>query len=131
MIEIVNNQKKDKDKQRNIFKQISSYLFENISPEEVLSFKHQKFTFDTWTSIHQLNFFRECLGEGLHIHFVQNNLIHDIFDISLDKDAKKVHLSQIQKRMYLSPNSEAAKYQSKQRSKQRDIKHSIITTNDY
>jgi len=123
--------KKDKDKQRNIFKQISSYVLDDEQPEEILSFKHQKFSFDTWASIHQLNRLRDCLGEGLHIHFVENDIIHDIFNIQVDKDAKKTQLSQVEKRMYLSPNSEASKHQSKQRSKQRDIKNSFSNSNNY
>jgi len=42
-----------------------------------------------------------------------------IFDITLDKHAKKVKLSAIEKRMLLSPSSPAQKAKTKSLSKQR------------
>jgi len=104
---------------------VSAYLEDDHQPFEQLSFKFQKFQFDTWASIIHLNCLRECLGEGFHIHFVENQLLQDIFDIKLDKDAKKVQMSQREKRKFLSSNSEQSKRLSQNRSKQRSSKNFI------
>jgi hypothetical protein len=39
------------------------------SPVETLSFKFQKFDFDSWVKIIQLNAIRDALGQGLSVHF--------------------------------------------------------------
>lgn len=38
-------------------------------PTEVLTIKHQKFTFETWPTLRQLDHFRSALAQGTHIHF--------------------------------------------------------------
>lgn len=111
--------RKEKNKQKNIFRQVAAYLevkkkkinsiLSNIHkifppkkkreqmPLEQLSFKFQKFQFDSWSSIVQLESFRECLGEGFHVHFIENRLLQEIFHIKIDKDAKKAELTHSEK----------------------------------
>ena len=42
---------------------------EGTIPSETLSFKHQKFTFEDWEKLIQLDAVRELLAEGLQAHF--------------------------------------------------------------
>jgi len=71
--------KKEKAKQKVPFKEIIAYVEEGTVPKEVLSFKHQKFEFDSWSQLLQLNAIRELLGEGLQTHFENNHLLHENF----------------------------------------------------
>lgn len=115
--------RKEKNKQKNIFRQVAAYLEREQMPLEQLSFKFQKFQFDSWSSIVQLESFRECLGEGFHVHFIENRLLQEIFHIKIDKDAKKAELTHSEKRLFLSPSSASAKKQSQRRSQQRASKN--------
>jgi len=121
--------KKDKIKQKAPFQEIRNYVESGEEPREILSFKHQKFEFNTWSQIKQLNALRECLGEGLQTHFENNELLLEIFDVALDKNIKKVHLSAIEKRMFMSPNSPVKKQSTKNLNKQRSDKG--VVTSEY
>mmetsp|Transcript_4857 Transcript_4857/g.6784 ORF Transcript_4857/g.6784 Transcript_4857/m.6784 type:complete len:382 (+) Transcript_4857:28-1173(+) len=114
--------RKDKLKQRLPFKEIVASVEEGIIPTEILSFKHQKFTFENWEKLIQLDAVRELLAEGLQTHFENNPLLHQIFDISLDKQAKKTQLSSVEKRLMMSPSSPMSKARTQNRSKQRELK---------
>jgi len=118
--------KKEKAKQKVPFKEIISFIEEGKVPKEILSFKHQKFEFDSWAQLIQLNAFRDLLGEGLQTNFENNSLLHEVFDISLDKNAKKAHLTAVEKRMFMSPSSPAQKAKTKSLSKQRVDKFSAV-----
>jgi hypothetical protein len=45
----------------------------------------------------QLDAFREALGTGFQTHFEKNDLLMDIFNVSLDKERKKTQLSAVEK----------------------------------
>lgn len=114
--------KKERIKQRSTFRSICSSVEEGTLPEEVLSFKHQKISFSGWSKIKQLNFFRNSLSTGFHAHFVENELFHQIFDRSFDKNFVQQKLSDVEKRLVRSPNSAIAKARSIQkRSRQRRV----------
>jgi len=118
--------KKDKAKQKAPFKDITGFIESGDTPEEKLSFKHQTFLFDTWAQIIQLNAFRDFLAQGLQTHFENNPLLHDVFHIEVNKQAKKVQLSQVEKRMFMSPSSPMSKVRTKNLAKQRNYKqHSL------
>jgi len=53
----------------------------------------------------------------------------EIFEVALDRNIKKVHLSAIEKRMLLSPNSPVKKQSTKTLNKQRSDKG--IVTSEY
>lgn len=114
--------KKDKSKQRVPFKEIKNYIESGEEPIENLVFKFQKFNFSGWTEITQLNALRDILGEGLQSHFETNTLVHQIFDLVLDKNAKKIQLSAVEKRLYMSPSSSFKKASTKSLNKQRNEK---------
>jgi len=122
--------KKDKQKQKSSFKLVRNSVENGEVPTITLSFKHQKVDFDSWHQIHQLNALRECLGEGLQIHFEKNDLLQDIFGIHLDKDGKKTQLSAVEKRMFQSPSSPLSKSRSvlktKARKQREIISHEIL-----
>eukprot|EP01118_Nematostelium_gracile_P016287 TRINITY_DN6705_c0_g1_i1.p1 TRINITY_DN6705_c0_g1~~TRINITY_DN6705_c0_g1_i1.p1 ORF type:complete len:388 (+),score=103.05 TRINITY_DN6705_c0_g1_i1:84-1247(+) len=105
--------KKDKIKQKIPFKEIVNTVETGESPIETLSFKFQKFDFDSWHKIIQLNTLRDTLAQGLQTHFESNDLIQEIFNIRLDKEAVKQTLSQTEKRMMFSPNSPLSKARTK------------------
>lgn len=114
--------RKDKLKQRLPFKEIVASVEEGIIPSETLSFKHQKFAFENWEKLIQLDAIRELLAEGLQAHFESNPLLHQIFDIAVDKQAKKTQLSSVEKRLMMSPSSPMNKARTQNRSKQREVK---------
>jgi len=68
------------------------------------------------------------LGEGLQEHFENNDLLQQIFEISLDKSAKKPQLSAIEKRMYMSPNSPLSKVRTQNMNKQRNYKSTVFVS---
>jgi len=74
-----------------------------------------------------LNALRECLGEGLQTHFENNDLLLEIFDVVMDKDIKKVKLSAVEKRMFMSPNSPVKKQSTKNLNKQRSDKGNVTS----
>jgi len=105
--------RKDKLKQKVPFKEIINTVELGQFPVESLSFKFQKFEFETWVKILQLDAIRDALGPGLQIHFESNDLLQQIFNIQVDKDAKKITLSQTEKRLMFSPSSPLAKARTK------------------
>jgi len=118
--------KKDKLVQRVPFKDITNTVETGEGLNETLSFKFQNFTFNTWTRLIQLNAIRELLGTGLHLHFEANDLLQEIFDIHLDKEAKKISYSQKEKRLLFSPSSPFAKAKTKNLTKARSIREQAI-----
>jgi hypothetical protein len=118
--------KKDKLAQRAPFKDITNAVETGEAPKEVLSFKFQNFTFDSWTQIIQLNAIRELFGTGLHVHFASNELLQDIFDIELDQEATKTTYSQKEKRLLFSPSSPFAKAKTKNLTKARSVREQAL-----
>eukprot|EP01114_Cavostelium_apophysatum_P013516 TRINITY_DN3290_c0_g1_i1.p1 TRINITY_DN3290_c0_g1~~TRINITY_DN3290_c0_g1_i1.p1 ORF type:complete len:398 (-),score=113.93 TRINITY_DN3290_c0_g1_i1:36-1229(-) len=121
--------KVDKDKQRVPFKEIRNYIENGETPNESLVFKHQRYEFHGWTQLIQLSAFREALAEGLSPHFERNDLVHQIFDVTLDKDMKKVQLSAVEKRMFMSPSSPMKKASTKSMTKERGRKTTAMDLN--
>jgi len=111
--------KKDKLKQKVPFKDVVGTVELGESPVETLSFKFQKFDFDSWVKIIQLNAIRDALGQGLSVHFENNNLLQEIFNIHLNREAKKTVLSQTEKRLIYSPSSPLSKARTKNLNKMR------------
>jgi len=119
--------KKDKAKRRVPFKEITNYIEDGEIPSASLVFKHQRYDFASWSQLIQLDALRDLLGEGLAIHFENNALLHQIFDVFMDKNAKKVQLSAVQKRMFMSPSSPLKKASTKNMNKQRSDKQITST----
>jgi len=122
--------KKERLMQRSMFKPIRATIENGISPQEILSFKHQKISFEGWSEILQLNFFRHCLAIGFQNHVVYNDLFEEIFDMQLDKSKINNNMTAVQKRMIKSPNSALAKARTRNRTKQRIIRTTLTTNGD-
>jgi len=122
--------KKDKLKQKEPFKDIVATVEFGDLPRESLLIVHQRVEFESWTQILQLNTVREYLGTGLQSHLEANELLHQIFDISIDLDKKKVQLTQIEKRKIMSPSSDIAKFRSRNLGSQRVNKTLALVADD-
>ncbi|PRP76904.1 asparagine-linked glycosylation protein 11-like [Planoprotostelium fungivorum] len=114
--------KKDKVKQKEPFKDIVASIEHGQVPEETLFILHQRIYFSHWTQLIQLDVLRKYLGTGLQSHFETNFLLHDIFDVNIDLDKKKIQLTQVEKRKLMSPSSDVAKYRSRNLGSQRAAK---------
>jgi len=66
--------------QRSAFRDILKTVEEGDRVQEKLKFKKQTIYFSTWAKIVELNAFRDVLAEGLHVHFLENELLQDLFN---------------------------------------------------
>lgn len=108
--------KKERSKQRSMFREIIGTVKSKEPPELVLKFKHETMEFTSWAEIQQVQSLRQLLAEGFHVHFQQNDVVRAIFGLPPALDLKEVNpqkMSTLEKRFYQSPNSEAAKSRSK------------------
>ena len=78
----VKNQKHLKKSFKTIYKGVVEYM----SPSEQIKINNSILTFDTWTKIVQIRFFRLFLNSGLFVHLLNNDLFSQIFEYDLDFD---------------------------------------------
>lgn len=76
--------KKEKSNQKAAFRSIISAVDERDYPSTKLQFGQQTVYIDGFARLRQLNVMREVLGEGMHIHFVDNPLMNELFGVSSD-----------------------------------------------
>lgn len=107
--------KKDRSKQRNVFKDIENGVVDGFAPKEKLVFKHQQVVFRSWAEYRMLSAFRDALSIGLHTHFVHNDALQSIFDVTINPDQARVSLQRTEKRLYMSPSSAESKNRSKEK----------------
>ncbi|KAI8052822.1 hypothetical protein BDF22DRAFT_685398 [Syncephalis plumigaleata] len=78
--------------------------------------------------LRRLQIFRDVLGEGLHVHFVENELLQDIFDFSgttqLGNAMDRLELRQIH-----SPTSDVSKERSRNLKKNRNQRMAVLSAN--
>jgi len=128
--------KKEKAKLKSSFKNISRSVESGIVPEETMGVGSTKVDFYSWDRLVQLNFVRQTIGEGTLVHFENNELLQDIFNYSATAvNMPKIQYSKLEKRLYLSANSAAAKNQTiaRRRSRQnygRESKSRIFLSED-
>jgi hypothetical protein len=100
---------KDRKSQRQTYRQVIQFVSDQVSPPAMkLKFQSQIILVSSWSGIRQLDLFRQGLGEGLHVHFLRNPLIRDIFQIP---EPNKKQARQV--------SGEVAKARAIQRSKRR------------
>ena len=86
----------------------------------------QVVTFDTWTERVQLNCLRKQLSAGFQIHFRDNDVIRQIFDLGKHVGkSEKTTMSKHEKRMYKSKNSDASKQRTQRRNQARDKRRNV------
>jgi hypothetical protein len=122
--------KKDKKEQRATFRDFMSTIVDDESPEEIVNWRGGKVKLNSWQEIIQCNFVRHCLQGGFQIQLMTNETLQAIFGAVFDGSG--MPLNQLEKRMYMSKTSEAAKAADKARTKQRrtrtNVKNHFLTT---
>merc|ERR1712137_1169078 len=72
---------------------------------EAIAIQHTTVTFDTWYSIVQIEWLRDFLQGGLQAHFIENKLLHQIFNIDNSRFVTKLVMTKDEKRDYKSKKS--------------------------
>ena len=121
--------KQAKKQQRATFRDFMNTIVDDESPEEVVSWRGGKLILSSWKEIIQLNFVRHCLQGGFQIQLMTNDTLHGVFGATFD--ASGASLSQLEKRLFMSKTSEAAKAADKAMTKQRrtrtNVKNHFLT----
>lgn len=104
--------KKDKAKLKSSFKDILRSVESGSVPTETITVGSTKVEFHSWERLVQLNFVRQTLAEGTLVHFESNELLQQIFGFTATTKAQKPQYSKLEKRLFLSANSAAAKDQT-------------------
>ena len=121
--------KKDKKEQRATFRDFMSTIVDDESPNEIVNWRGGKVALSSWQDIIKLNFVRHCLQGGFQIQLMTNDTLQAIFGAVFDGSG--MPLNQLEKRMYMSKTSEAAKAADKEMTKQRrtrtNVKNHFLT----
>jgi len=123
--------KKAKKEQRATFREFMATIVDDEPPEEVITFRGGTLELHSWKEVVQLNFIRHCLQGGFQIQLLTNETLQAIFgaDGKMLNDAQT--LSQLEKRMFFSKTSEAAKAadqdMTKRRRNRNNVKNHFLT----
>lgn len=117
--------KKVKKEQRAIFREYAATLVDGESPQQIVSFRGGSLTLTSWREIVQLNFIRHCLQGGLQTQILTNTTLQAIFCADGNALNSKGHLSQLEKRLFLSKTSEASKQAYVDRNKKRKTRNNV------
>jgi hypothetical protein len=101
--------KKDKAKLKSSFKDILNSIESGSVPTESITVGSTKVEFYSWARLVQLTFVRQTLAEGTLVHFENNELLQEIFNYTATAKGQKIQYSKLEKRLFLSANSAAAK----------------------
>jgi len=94
--------KKDRVAQRYLFRDVLATIQTGEQPFETVKIGLAKYDFHGWPKMIQLQAIRESLAEGFLFHLTHNELLADIFDISIappssdplvDKEARKQNIA--------------------------------------
>lgn len=93
--------KKNLNDQRDLFQRISDFIKSGECPEESLriSGKNGILRVTSWRESIQLNYMRRLLGRGFLKHSQDNDLLHEVFDIKIDRTE---NMSATEKKMFRS-----------------------------
>ena len=111
--------KKAKKEQRATFRDIAATVTEDEPPSHVVSFRGGDITLGSWREIVQLNYMRHCLQGGFQIQLMTNPALHLIFEADGSALSDAIAMSQIEKRLFMSKTSDAAKAKDKFMTKRR------------
>jgi len=124
--------KKAKKEQRAIFREYVSTIVDGEFPQQSVSFRGGTLTLTSWKEVVQLNFIRHCLQGGLQTQILTNPTLQSIFSADGNVLNSDGHLSQLEKRLFLSKTSEASKQayvdRNKKRQTRNNIKNHFLTT---
>lgn len=121
--------KKDKKEQRSNFREYMSTLVDDESPELVIKFRNNngQLELSSWKEIVPLNCLRNILQSGFQTQLLSNPAIQQLFHIQIGLHDNKYAgtMSQLEKRLLLSKNSETYKNADQDRRKKRDKRQNI------
>ena len=122
--------KKAKKAQRATFREYQATIVDNEPPEEAVSMRNEgSLTLTSWKEIVQLGFIRSSLQSGFQIHLMTNDTLQIMFGVH--DGVKADGLSSLEKRLYMSKASEAAKEAdlklTKNRDKRERVKNHFLT----
>ena len=131
--------KKVKKEQRATFREFLATIVDDDMPQEVIQLRHVgTLSLSSWKEIIQLNFIRHCLQGGFQVQLVGNETLQRLFASGWTATGRSNHhqhggggLSQLEKRLLLSKNSDTAKWAdqqlTRQRNKREHIKNDFLT----
>ena len=114
--------KQAKKQQRANFRDFNNTIVDDESPDEVVNWRGGKLTLNSWKEIIQLNFIRHCLQGGFQIQLMTNETLQGVFGVTYTSGSS---LSRLEKRLYMSKTSEAAKAADKAMTKQRKTRTNV------
>lgn len=114
--------KQAKKLQRANFRDFNNTIVDDESPDEVVNWRGGKLTLKSWKEIIQLNFIRHCLQGGFQIQLMTNETLQGVFGVTYTSGSS---LSRLEKRLYMSKTSEAAKAADKAMTKQRKTRTNV------
>lgn len=124
--------KKAKKEQRANFRDYLATLQDDGAPEEVVQLPGGSLEFNSWRDIVALQFLRRCLQGGFQMQMLTNPTLQTIFSANGQAlHSTNAGMSQLEKRLYMSKTSEAAKLKDldfkKKREKRQNIKNHFLT----
>eukprot|EP00008_Paramoeba_atlantica_P012633 CAMPEP_0201490930 /NCGR_PEP_ID=MMETSP0151_2-20130828/27975_1 /ASSEMBLY_ACC=CAM_ASM_000257 /TAXON_ID=200890 /ORGANISM="Paramoeba atlantica, Strain 621/1 / CCAP 1560/9" /LENGTH=468 /DNA_ID=CAMNT_0047877075 /DNA_START=85 /DNA_END=1491 /DNA_ORIENTATION=+ len=114
--------KKAKVEQRRLFKEYFSVVSTGACDAEGITIQHQKFYFETFEEQVMLRFCRDVLASGFQAHFCHNDLLQQIFDVTINRTFKKKTMNDQEKRFFMSKNSVVSKTWTRNRKKERRVR---------
>ncbi|ORZ33087.1 interferon-related developmental regulator-domain-containing protein [Catenaria anguillulae PL171] len=114
---------RDRKSQRAAFRDVLAYLESETPPHLKLKFRKEQVVLNTWAQLRQLYMFRAALGQSVHVHFLLNPLLRDVFDFHFTEDAG---LSKAERKAMYNPSSEYARQRTQMLAKQRRVRASKI-----
>jgi len=116
--------KKDKIKQRSLFREVVQTVEDGTVPSEKLTIGKTKFEVEGWGKVKQLSHVRDILGTGLALHFAQNDLLTEIFGVTIQTTAQS---GKRDKRVDRAQKQEKEKISALEIEKQRKKKNAFMS----
>eukprot|EP00270_Netrium_digitus_P005061 TRINITY_DN1657_c0_g4_i2.p1 TRINITY_DN1657_c0_g4~~TRINITY_DN1657_c0_g4_i2.p1 ORF type:complete len:198 (-),score=61.43 TRINITY_DN1657_c0_g4_i2:315-845(-) len=111
--------KKERLQERTSFRGILSSIEGGVCPETSIRLKHgDKICISTWAQTMQLSAMKKVLAEGFQRHLQDNELLHQVFHF-IPREERVTFRSNVEKRLFQSPNSVVSKIRAQTRSSDR------------
>ncbi|GMH96567.1 hypothetical protein TrST_g9350 [Triparma strigata] len=117
--------KKAKKSQRSTFREYMSTLVDDESPMVTVAFRGGTLELKTWKEIIQLGAVRSCCQGGFMLQMSHNQYLHEIFGADIAVLDSGDGLSNLEKRMFMSKNSEASKIRDREMNKDRKKRSNV------
>lgn len=115
--------KKQMKAQRSFFRALCCTLESGDAPEMKIVLRGESVVLNTWIDVKRLEAFRASLGGGIATFLSNDTVVRQVFGLGSARLVAVERLSKIEKRLYRSPNSDASKARTMNRSRQRQQKN--------